>query len=247
MGMEDATDSFETLMDLISEVPYLLEKSDMAIKSGSVRVALLHSLLTVYNGIEAWQQAHRRASRNAVYWAIPSQRRNPSDDDFTDKLFPFALEFESLRVAIQITFSSTVMLQLLSTSLFLLDTGIVPDEVESMPEDDSLLEQGPTGDYQAPNFVYNDGIQHMWTASSIQREADRLARFLCQSIEYCFRPEMGTLGVQITCHLQLVTKSYFRQIGDERALAWCRNIKATKATGRRGGLQLMRFDTGNTL
>lgn len=83
------------------------------------------------------------------------------------------------------------------------------------------------------------------TSNSANQESNELARFLCQSIEYCFRPEMGILGPQITCLAQWAMRRYFRQNNHERELAWCVNISNMRGPRFRSGVGLMLFGKGN--
>jgi hypothetical protein len=134
-------------------------------------------------------------------------------------------------MAIQCSFSSAVMLQVLTAALLLLgnDNTSYTSIVQQTKGGNTLkLEKSSTGELS-------------WSLLSIQREADRLARFLCQTLEYCFRYEMGTLGAQTTCHPQWALKNYFRQIGLQRELEWCKNITYMHGNSLRSGLTLMLF------
>ena len=77
--------------------------------------------------------------------------------------------------------------------------------------------------------------------SSVKEEADKLARCICQSIEYCHKIENGTIGPHMTTYAQWVLKSYFRRFHQERELAWCLNIKNMRGPGFRHGIELMGF------
>jgi hypothetical protein len=232
MGVDTASKSLESLLDIISEVPILLEETDNIIRSGVTDTTLLQTLLRVFERFCAWQQLYRLHSGGPLYWAVPSRFHNPSDTNFAKKLFPFALEYPSLNVAIQLNFSSAVMLQVLSAVLQLLDGG-----------NSDLYKE--LDRHQFPNRHYHDDTlkaeELSWSVSTIKREANRLARFLCQSIEYSFRSEMGTLGAQTTCHPQWALRSYFHQVGLERELEWCRCIKGMHGPGFRHGFTLMLF------
>lgn len=232
MHVDSGVESFESLMDLVSEVPLLLEESDDVVRSGASYPQLLRNLLEVFRKISDWQKSYRLSTARPLYWAVPSRLHNSSDDGFSNRLFPFAFQFESLNVAIQIIFSSAVMLQLLSAVLIL--KGGVGGSCEE------LLRQDTT---EVDN---SDAEKNLWSVPSMKQNADRLARFLCQSIEYCFRHEMGTLGPQATCHPQWAMKDYFRHVGLERELAWCENIKNMDGPGMRPGIDLMIFGSEET-
>jgi hypothetical protein len=231
LTVDSSVDSLEGLVNIISEVPLLLEDTDQAIASGVASLQLFQALMKVYQKFSSWQQSYRSRSVGPMYWAVPARLHNPSDEAFANKLFPFALEFASLNMAIQCSFSSAVMLQVLTAALLLLgnDNTSYTSIVQQTKGGNTLkLEKSSTGELS-------------WSLLSIQREADRLARFLCQTLEYCFRYEMGTLGAQTTCHPQWALKNYFRQIGLQRELEWCKNITYMHGNSLRSGLTLMLF------
>ena len=215
MSHDSAPEQYETLIDLASEAPLLLEKSDAAITSSTPNLSLLPGLLTVFHHLCAWQHAYKLSIAKPLYWAIPSRVHNPCDDTHGSRLFPFALEFSSLDSAIPFIFSSAVMLQILSAALLLAEQQSMSSRQQETPPSSS-----------------DDDTPH-WSGLDIKREADRLARFLCQSMEYCFRHEMGTLGAQATCLPLWATASYFRQVGMKRELEWCRQIKDMDGPGLR--------------
>jgi hypothetical protein len=246
MCIESRAESFEGLMDLISEVPLLLEESEILLTSAkstfSLREStLLQSLLCVFQKLDTWQQRCRLSFAKPPYWAVPSKLHNPSDDAFTDKLFPFALEFESLNVAMPLVLNSGVMLQVLGTVL-LLDAKIGSFNDQPMARDTvESRKRNPLDGQKTVTLASGTIGQKYASVSSIKAEADRLARFLCQSIEYCHRIEMGTLGPQATCHPQWAMRRYFRQARLERELEWCKNIKNMSGPGSRCGIELMLF------
>jgi hypothetical protein len=77
------------------------------------------------------------------------------------------------------------------------------------------------------------------------QESHEIARFLCQSIEYCFRPEMGILGPQMTCLAQWAMRRYFSRNGCDKELAWCINISNMQGLDFRSGVNLMLFGMGS--
>ncbi|KAH3944514.1 hypothetical protein HBH98_153140 [Parastagonospora nodorum] len=206
--------SLETLMDMVTDVPHLLAKPD---KMASSDTNHIWALLSTYQKIATWQHCCKTNSPTPSYWAIPSRAHNPSDDAYATPLFPFALEYESLNIAILFIFSSAIMLQLLSTALLISTATSVNDltQVES---------------------------NEPWSLSQIRHEADKVARFLCQSTEFCFRLEMGTVGVQAMCHARYVMRNYFSQVGLERELAWCLGISDIGGPGLRRGIRMMLFE-----
>jgi hypothetical protein len=231
INVDGSVDSLEGLVNIISEVPILLEDTDHVVASGISSPELLQALIQIFQRFNAWQHSYKSRSEGPMYWAVPSRLHNPSDDAFANKLFPFALEFTSLNMAIQCSFSSAVMLQVLTAALLLLGNGSSPYmSIVEQRKDDNMLKL----------HTWSMG-ETSWSLLSIQHEADRLARFLCQTLEYCFRYEMGTLGAQTTCHPQWAFKSYFQQAGLQRELEWCKNIKCMHGNSLRSGLALMLF------
>jgi hypothetical protein len=229
-------------MDLITDVPLLLEKSDEMIRSKSEDPEHCRSLLTSCQKIVNWQQWCKLGSASPLYWAVPTRAQNPSDDGFATQLFPFALEYECLHVAMLFVFSSAVMLQLLSAALMLHQQrdGLPEDNISQQSSPHALDEthlKAQENTYFMSQFVGPE----TWSLSQIRSEADRTARFLCQSTEYCFRRDMGTVGTQAMCHPQYILRSYFRQVGLVRELDWWRNIKNMKGPDLSRGIEMMMF------
>jgi hypothetical protein len=182
----------------------------------------IQTLLGKSHQIASWQQAYRLGSKELVSWTIPSKLHNPADDGFTNKLFPFAIEYKCLNDAMLLMFSSAVMLQLLSAA-------ILAGEAHGKVHTDNIY------------LKFLDAEQRPWSLAALKAEANRLARFLCQSMEYCCRYEMGTVGAQASCHPQYALGHYFRQAGLARELDWCKNIKNMDGYGLRRGIDMMLF------
>jgi hypothetical protein len=81
----------------------------------------------------------------------------------------------------------------------------------------------------------------MNSGNMIQSDSQKIARLLCQSIEFCYRSENGTFGPQITCYSQATLLKYFAHRGLERELEWCRNIPNMKCPGASFAIDLMQF------
>lgn len=94
----------------------------------------------------------------------------------------------------------------------------------------------------AHNNKHNDAESSclMW----VESRANELSRLICQSMEYCYRRDMGTLGAQANCHPQYVLRRYFRLVGRERELEWCRNMRNMDGPGLRRGIDMMLFGNG---
>jgi len=228
-------------MDLITDVPLLLEKSDEMIRSGSEDPKYYRTLLSSCQRIVNWQQRCKFGSTSPLYWAVPTRARNASDDGFATPLFPFAIEYESLHVAMLFVFSSAVMLQLLSAALMLQqDDGLSEEDISQLS---SLQGLNEPHEETYGNTCFKARVESPKTRSlsQIRSEADRTARFLCQSTEYCFRRDMGTVGTQAMCHSQYILRNYFRQVGLARELDWWRNIKNMKGPDLGRGIEMMMF------
>jgi hypothetical protein len=239
--VDDAVKSLETLMDVITDVPLLLEKSDEIIKSGTEDLEHCRNLLAAFQKIVTWQQWCKLSSTKPLYWAVPTRSHNPSEDGLATQLFPFALEYECLNVAMLFIFSSAVMLQVLSAALLLQRAGGLPEgdinqQFTSRISDD--LQVDANGNIHLVSQLVD---AHAWSISRIRSEGDKIARFLCQSTEYCFRREMGTVGTQAMCHPQYTLRNYLRQVGLVRELDWCINIRNMKGPDLGRGLVMMMF------
>ncbi|KAH7394902.1 hypothetical protein DE146DRAFT_615659 [Phaeosphaeria sp. MPI-PUGE-AT-0046c] len=229
LDADNTNKSFEDLMDIVSEVPSLLESCD-ALQPPTNNEDLLRSLLGRMTNISSWQQSYRLELHILPYWAVPSQLHHPSDDKFAARLFPLVLEYQSLVVATLFIFSSTAMLKILLVALRLANLSSRGSRASKT--------RAIRGDV---TIKHSNTIQFCYTVVEMQTEADRLARLLCQSMEYCLRQEMGTLGLQVNCLSQSVLRGYFWQAGRERELDWVRNISKAYGPGFLCGMKMMLF------
>lgn len=229
LDVNDTNKTFENLMEIVSQVPSLLESCD-ALQQSPDTEEVLQALLERLASISSWQQTYRLELRALPYWAVPSRLNNPSDDKFAAQLFPIVLEYQSLVVATLFIFSSTAMLKILLVALRLRNAstggrGVLQTRVT-----------------QSSHTTTSSGTaQSCYTVAQMYTEADSLARLLCQSMEYCLRQDMGTLGVQVNCLSQSVLRSFFRQAGRERELDWVRNISNAHGPGFQCGMKMMLF------
>ncbi|KAE8446543.1 hypothetical protein EG329_011875 [Mollisiaceae sp. DMI_Dod_QoI] len=237
MAASSEHDSFHELIDVACEVPVLLEESDMLIASCNIMpeqwmASPFKASLDALERLHDRHQRYRAEVGKPLYWAMPSGVDNPADDPYDSKLFPFALEFESLETASQVVLWWAIILQVLCSMIDLYQhffgSSIFSSSFDqSTPEDLTGLE--PRLNSRFP------------TMSSVKEEADKVARCLCQSIEYCHKIQHGTIGPQMTTYGQWVLKSYFRRFHYERELGWCLNIKNMRGPGFRQGIELMGF------
>lgn len=237
MSASSEHDSFHELIDVACEVPVLLEESDMLIASRNImpeqwRASLFKPSLTVLEKLHDHNQKYRAKTGRPLYWAMPSGVDNPADAPYNSKLFPFALQFESLETASQLVLWWAIVLQVLCSIIDLYQHFFGRSTLSS------AFDQSKFWDLTGPEPCLNSRFP---TMSSVKKEADKLARCLCQSIEYCHKIENGTIGPQMTTYAQWVLKSYFRQFRYERELVWCLNIKNMRGPGFRHGIELMGF------
>jgi hypothetical protein len=209
-------------MHIIVDVPSMLQEAQELLSSvNNPLAASQYSTVLVqkFQDLDTWRQLHQRSAspdHDPLYWSVMSRMENPTDEGYTDKLFPFALMFSSIESAIPWIFCSTVMLHILETALLL----------------------------GALEFTTSSGIRISSPSPdniSMRADADRLARMLCQSIEFCYRTENGLFGLQATCSTQWTLRRYFRHRGLSRELEWCRSIKDMKGPASRCGIDLMQF------
>jgi hypothetical protein len=230
LPVDEEVQSLETLMDVVVEVPRLLEKSDELIRSGLKAEEHFQDLLTAFKKVQTWQQWCKSSSDKPLYWAVPSRSTNPADDGYGTQLFPFALEYGCLNIAMLFIFSSAVMLQILSAALSLDATPV-----------NKHLQTPPYHEFQDEAAGIPGDFRELWSSTHIRGEADKVARFMCQSTEFCFRQEMGTVGTQAMCHPLFAMGDYYHQTGQTRELHWCQNIRNMRGAGLRTGLRMMMF------
>jgi hypothetical protein len=237
MSTSSEHDSFHELIDVACEVPVLLEESEILAASRNTipeqwRASLFKASLAVLEKLHDHHQKYRAETGRPLYWAMPSGVDNPADVPYDSKLFPFALQFESLASASQVILWWAIVLQVLCSMIDLYQHFFGSSTLAS------AFDQSKSEDLPGLEPRLNPRFP---TMSSVKEEADKLARCICQSIEYCHKIENGTFGPQMTIYAQWVLKSYFRQFHCERELVWCLNIKNMRGPGFRHGIELMGF------
>ncbi|KAF2466089.1 uncharacterized protein BDR25DRAFT_306293 [Lindgomyces ingoldianus] len=103
MGSRDDLNKLEEIVDIIIEIHCLLEESRLLSNTNSDnsiwRATVMKGLLYLYHKLESWRDTVRKQLTDLPYRAVPSRLHNPSDDSYADRLFPFALEWDSLNTA----------------------------------------------------------------------------------------------------------------------------------------------------
>jgi hypothetical protein len=241
-------------MDIISYVPLLMEESESLKHAASLvdssahrlrAVDLAKDLINMGQKLHCWMRALRQSMGRPLHWAVPATAHNPSDDAYSERLFPFALEFESLDIAMPVVLASGVILQILGALLHL-SRLTDPDQNKQQISTTFVPINSPNWNSSADQSTLDDLLSQLFSndcdipfTNSIRTAADKLARFACQALQYCHRMELGTFGPQSTCHIQWTLRSYFRQTGSTRELEWCRSIKMMNGPNFRGGIELM--------
>jgi hypothetical protein len=190
-------------------------------------VPYINLLIQKSQDLNNWRKIHNKGtwarSQKPVYWSVPARASNPIDNNYAEKLFPFALIFSSVAGASAWIFCSSIMLDILDTIMLLCSSN--HHDNTTLPHVDRCL---------------NGSIESS-VLGTIQADAKELARLLCQSIEFCYRTENGTFGPQITCYAQATLLRYFERCGLSRELAWCRAIPRMTGPGSNFGIDLMQF------
>ena len=237
MSTSTRHDSFHELIDVASEAPAVLEQSDLLMsESGTLSDQEMGNIfstsLTVIEKLEDRQQRYRAEIGRPLFWTMPSSVENPADESYDSKVFPFALHFNNLETASQVILLWSITLQVLCSMLDLYERFF--DTSALSP----AFKRSNAADATVPVPILNSRFP---TMLSVKAEADKLARYLCQTIEYCHRISNGTIGPQMTCYSQWILKSYFRRLNYKRELAWCLNIKNMRGPEFRHGIELMGF------
>ncbi len=200
-------DSFHDLIDIACEVPILLEEMDKLTASPNLipkqwKSNLFKASLVVLEKLKNCHQEHRARTGRPLYWSKPSGVDNPADEPYNSKLSPFTLQFDSLETASHVVLWWAIILQVLC-SMIDIHEHFFGDSILSSTFDRSYF-----GEFTGPEPLLNSRFP---TMSSVKEEAEKLARCICQSIEYCHKTENGTIGPHMTTYAQWVLKSYFRR------------------------------------
>jgi hypothetical protein len=222
------TDPLDELLDTVCELPHAIEEVHNALQvSETPSECAVKRLLEVLEQTYTWQFRLRQSAKTPLYTAKPAQLTNPADERDVGQLFPFALEFRSLRIGTYFVLSWGIQLQINATLLHVPEAtlqrlrGIAPWPESSLSSSTDSL--------------------HMSSKPTVKDEADRIARLLCQTVEYCHRPEMGIFGPQTMLYTQWSMRSYFQQVGSERELAWCLNVSKMRGRPTRCSIKTMSF------
>ncbi|KAK9364380.1 hypothetical protein V1509DRAFT_636594 [Lipomyces kononenkoae] len=242
------SEPIDRLLDIITNVPALLAQCNTLMDDAHPEqhdykmVSIVKEFIDVVNQIQLWRHRTKVDGSRRSYWSVLSQIHNPADNIYTTKLFPCALEFDSLDSAVMFSFTWSIHLQIFNKIIHIYRwfhsyaaclPGLHETFGRGMQHD---LRTTSTGEscYMDPSKI---------SISFIKTEADKLGRLLCQCVEYCYRWDMGTLGLQCLRYPQWIMRQFFRQTpGYERELEWALQIKYVTGPRLYDKLDLMEFD-----
>lgn len=238
---------------MVADIPAILEKADTlpSISDQDVLVresaSAVRALLGMVKSVERWNDEFWKASPSPRAWSVPSCAVNPADVDPSNRVFPLCFEFESLNVAVAVVMCWSVAAQLYSNVIQIHD--LVQGRLgRSMTLEHLLASTNPItldsaqplepSSRDAPSF----SLDKSRSIQDIQSEGTRMARYICQSLEYFHRTELGTYGGHATTYPSWSARQYFRlHPGHEREWSWLQNIHKMEGPGTRWGLSMMTF------
>lgn len=249
----DTNDALDEGFQLIADVPALPERAtslpsivdSSALLNNSATV--VRSILAAMNSVESWHAKFWASSPTPRSWQVPSRASNPADVDPSDKTFPFCFEFESIGVALPVTICWALAAQLWSNVIQiyeLLRASLGRDfEIEDLVAQAEATVEDATRPMEA--WVQGSEASHTAKGRSIEeirREGTRMARYVCQTMEYHHRIEMGTYGGHAITYPCWSARQYFRlHPGHERELSWLQSMYKMEGSGTRWGLSTMTF------
>ncbi|KAI1767478.1 hypothetical protein GGR53DRAFT_112461 [Hypoxylon sp. FL1150] len=244
----------EEVFQMSADVPSILEQA-VALSSVTNHDALLSesatlakSFLAMVESFESWLDACWKASSTLRVWSVPSRVTNPADTDPSEKVFPFCFEFESLVVAVPVIMCWAVIAQLYSNVIQIHD--LIEARLGRRITLQHLLAQagavavidGPGASGASGQSTPLPTAGEGRSIEDIRAEGTKMARNVCQSLQYMHQVEMGTYGGHATTYPAWSARQYFRlHPGHEREAAWLQNTHKMKGPGTRWGLAQMRF------
>ncbi|KAH8700975.1 hypothetical protein BGW36DRAFT_425775 [Talaromyces proteolyticus] len=248
-----SSDALNEVYQMIIDVPFILEKAVAlpSIDDSSIllkeSIALMQSIFAILQAIRSWNDDFWNVSPTPRFWLVPSRVTNPADVDSSNKIFPFCFEFSSINVAVAIVMSWSVVTQLYSNIIQIYD--LVQARLGRSVELDDTLAHADPFSVDIPTMLGPPGGKTEGSTTDkgrsiqeIQEEGTRMVRYVCQSLEYHHRIEMGTYGGHATTYACWSARQYFRlHSGHERERLWLQNIHKTKGPGTQWGLSMMTF------
>lgn len=238
--------ALDQVYQMVADVPALLEEA-VSLTRIDAEGALLEkssaatkSLLAMAESLRTWHDEFCAASPTPRYWLAPSRVTIPANTDDAERLFPLCFEFQSLDSAVPIVMCWAVLAQLYSHVIQIYD--LVHSRLDRQTDVEGLLlrrENTPTSPGQTPE---PSAVDRDHPGIDAQIEGGKMARSVCQSLEYFHRVEMGTYGSHATTYPCWSSRQYFRlHPGYERELSWVQNVHQMEGDGLRWGLSMMTF------
>lgn len=232
MPDSDLSDVCDALMDITCELPFMLEDLENRLSDpGQDCRAVIKQIVDVLLDTYRLQSRVRQTSAEPIYSTAPAQLINPADDAYNSKLFPFAIIFRSLTHAVHCILTWSVQLQIYASLM-------PPSEWRTRSVREQVLW---AMDRDITDMASLDGDYWMLPSGSMKEAADQIGRMLCQSVEYCHRPEKGLFGPQTMLYAQFIMRSYYRQANCERELSWCLNVQNMHGIPTRCSVKTMTF------
>ncbi|KAI1120340.1 hypothetical protein F5Y10DRAFT_258624 [Nemania abortiva] len=234
---------FDEVFHIIADVPTMLGQAvtlssiddrDVFMRESAV---VVQSMLSMVTYILIWLDCFLRDSTTPRFWSIPSTAESIADVGPSNKVFPSCFEFESLTVATPTIMCWAVTAQLYSNVIQIHD--LVTRRLTHHIKLEDLLAKA---DIAIMDVAISLTGRMAQSIDDIKREGSRMARYVCQSLEYFHRVELGTFGGQSTTYSRWSARQYFRlHPGHEQEWVWIQNVHNMKGDGTRWGLTMMAF------
>jgi hypothetical protein len=246
-------DLYGELWDLIVDLPSILEQADILSNEakGSGKFATGLSLYaccrSLYCNLQDWHSELQSQIPGPLYWAIPSSVQNPVDSAGLGMVFPFSLQFQSLHVAQLVLIYWSALALLYNTMhqvYFVLESEYADqwysDNHMMSQQEESMNRPAVETCFSKASEKVNSTTKWRTTKPPSVEEMIKLSRCICQSVEYCYQTNKGTLGPQSTVFCLWAAKQCFlSQSGYERELSWCSEIKNMNGPDHRFDLKIM--------
>ncbi|KAI1117883.1 hypothetical protein F5Y14DRAFT_327186 [Nemania sp. NC0429] len=235
----------DEVFHMIADVPTMLGQAVTLSSIGDLSLfvkesaAVAQSMLQQVKTIETWLDDFLQDPATSRFWWIPSNADNPADKGRSDIVFSSCLEFETLTIASPVAMCWAVITQLLSNVIQI--HNLVTVRLDDHIELDTFLAQADVPGIDRPKSP-SVSTSAPRSIDTLKREGANMARYVCQSLEYFHRTEMGTFGSHVTTYPRWSARQYFRlHPGYERERAWIENISGMTGPDTHWGLTMMEF------
>lgn len=236
----------DQVYQMVADVPAILEQAVFLTRVDAEGTllerssAVTKSLLAMAKSLRIWHDEFCEASPTPQYWLIPSQVASPANTDNAERLFPLCFEFQSLDAAVPIVMCWAVLAQLYSHVIQICD--LVQLRLDRHIDAEDLLSRREITAASPGLTSEQRAVDNDQPAIDIHKEGGKMARSVCQSLEYFHWVEMGTYGSHATTYPCWSSRQYFRlHPGYEKELSWVQNVHQMKGDGMRWGLSMMTF------